>query len=758
MGILDERQYAPDFAYSDTPADEYYNKTDTFGYFTEDGTTYVIERRDTPRPWLAYLVNDKVYSCLTNLGGGYLRHARGYNITKQWERDWYYTHEPCGKRLVLIEVDGKTVNFFDEAENFLEYVSVGSVKFVGDIGDLHIELTMFVPNELPCEAWQMRLQSAAPKTVKITVEQEWQFAFFLAKEKAPTDVTAGKNVVWARKYGFVCPFAMSGDATASWSKSIQNRQFKAEDEDQEIITGHLERTLTVNGAADVYVVSGAGYGEKEGADGLTMLNPAVFAAEFAAMQAKWEKRIRRNFCKTPHENFDRFVNYWLKNQLQLTYYFDRSHPVVGYRDSLQDAWGYMLVEPETAINKVLCTLDHMLPDGRCPRQYYRWADEGHDFRDFSDSIIWVGEAITGYIKETGDFAVLDKEIGFLGSDEKATVAEHLLRGFDSLYHLRGKNGLVLMRAGDWLDSLEGMRRYGEDNTSVFVTVGAFHAQNLLAELFDFVGRTDDAALLRARSAEYKEIVNRVAWDGNWFAYAYFEDGEPVGGAQNLEGKIHANVQTWAIFSGIVDDPKRIRSIEKAMNRYLQTPFGPMLFYPPYVLYGERIGRTQNQRAGTLENGGVYNHAAGFKVFADVARGDYDDALDTFLRAVPNHPDNSDRCRTGEPYAVGNVYYGANHHRFGMNLFTWWTATVAWLMHGAFEQILGVKSGYAGLELEAHVPDDWERYEANKLYRGTMYHIVFERTDGEKGVWVDGVKQASNIVKADKPDCEVLVKF
>ncbi len=758
MGILDNRQYAPDFIYSDTPADDYYNKTDTFGHFTADGSTYIIERRDTPRPWLAYMANDKVYSCVTNIGGGYFRHARGYNITKQWERDWYYTYNPCGKRMVLMEMDGKSVNFFDEAENFIEYVSVGSVKFVGDIGDLHVELTIFVPNERPCECWKIHLESATPKTVKITAEQEWQFAFFLAKEDVPTDASVDGNIVLARKYGFVCPFAMSGDAVASYSIGMQNRGMKDTDKDQEITTAHLERTLTVDGHADVYIVSGAGYGEDEGTDVLALLDAEVFAQEFAAMEAKWDTRIHRNYCKTPHENFDRFVNYWMKNQLQLTYYFDRSHPVVGYRDSLQDAWGYMLVEPETAIDKVMCTLGHMLPDGRCPRQYYRWADEGHDFRDFSDSIIWVGEAITSYIKETGDFAVLDKEIGFLGSDEKATVAEHLLRGFDSLYHLRGTNGLVLMRAGDWLDSLEGMRRYGEDNTSVFVTVGAFHAQNLLAELFDHVGRQGDAALLRARSAEYKEIVNRVAWDGNWFAYAYFEDGEPVGGAENLEGKIHANIQTWAIFSGIVDDPKRIRSIEKAMNRYLQTPFGPMLFYPPYVLYGERIGRTQNQRAGTLENGGVYNHAAGFKVFADVARNDYDDALDTFLRAIPNHPDNSDRCRTSEPYAIGNSYCGANHHRFGMNLFTWWTATVAWLMHGAYEQILGVKAGYAGLELEAHVPDEWTHYEVDKLYRGTMYHITFERTDGDTGIWLDGVKQAGRVVISNKDACAVLVKF
>lgn len=180
--------------------------------------------------------------------------------------------------------------------------------------------------------------------------------------------------------------------------------------------------------------------------------------------------------------------------------------------------------------------------------------------------------------------------------------------------------------------------------------------------------------------------------------------------------------------------------------------------PPYVFYGERCGRVQRQRPGTFLNTAVYNHAASFKVYADVAREDYDDALDTFLRALPNHPDNSDSCRTSEPYCVGNVYYGPHNERYGMNLFSWFTATPAWLIHGGYEQILGVKAGFDGIEITPHVPVDWENYSVNKLYRGTKYEIEFARSSEEKGIWVDGVKIAGNCVKSDKGSCKVLVKF
>lgn len=758
MGILDERQYAPECSDSDLPLDMYYDKTTSFGHFTEDGSTYVIERRDTPRPWLHYLTNEKVYSCVSNNGGGFMWHARGVRVTKQWERDWYYTHDPCGKRTLLIETDGVERDFFANAEGLTEYITPGSVRFVGKLDDLRVEVTIFVPNKLPCECWRVRIENRGKaKQARITVGQDWHFLYpYDFGRETPPSVHCEDNVIIASKLGLFGAFAVSGSRVLAETEDYLDATPSGIE--HALTRARLTQTVSLEETADVYVVSAASEDEAEARSTFVCLTSEGYEAEFSALQKTWRERVERNRCELPDKNAERFLNYWLKNQLCLTYFFDRGHPVVGYRDSLQDAWGYMLVDPEEARNKLVRTLAHMMVDGRCPRQYYRWENKDHDMRDFSDSIVWVADAIASYIKETGDTGILDEQIPFLDSTECTSVEDHILRGLNSLYTLRGTNGLVRMRGGDWLDGLEGINKYGEDATSVWVTVAAFHAQNVLAELFDFLGKSDEAALMRARSAEYREIVNRVAWDGNWYTYAFFEDGEPIGSSKNLEGKIYANVQTWAVFSGIVDDPDKVRRIEKAMNRYLQTPFGPMLLYPPYVFHGERCGRLQRQRPGTFANGAVYNHAAGFKVFADVARGDYDDALDTFLRAIPNHPDNSDFCRTGEPYAVGNVYYGINHPRMGMNLFTWWTATVAWLIHGGFEQILGVKAGYNGLIIEPHVPVDWETYRVQKRYRGTLYRICFERTEGECGIWVDGVKQAGNCITSDLDECSVTVKF
>lgn len=755
MGVLDTKEYYPEVIMANLPLEDYYNKDRTFGKFTENGAAYVIENKNTPRPWLQFLCNDKIFSCVTNTGGGFIRHIKGCNLTKEWSQ-YYLIREPYGKRELFIELNGERISFFDKSEDFTTTVRPGTICFEGKIEDIAIKLLIFVPENIPCECWRVEIENQGEeKNIKVIAQQDWQFNFLYETPEEDIKVSCNSNVAVAKKCGMKGVFS-ANDSIAMTEKT--NEKFP-DGSVSDIVGVSLEREVNIaeNESVKWYVVSGACEDDEEEKQVLGCVDEKKNNDELNNLLDKWKCMIERNYCELPDKNTEYFLNYWLKNQLYLTYRYDRADMYVGYRDGLQDSWGYLLVDPAKAKEKIITTLSYMMPDGRCPRQYYRWDNNLHDMRDFSDSIIWAADALTGYIKETGDFGIFDEKIPFLGSDEISTVENHVFRGLDSLYTLRGKNGLVRVRGGDWFDGLGGINKYGDDATSTWITIAAFYAQNVMSELYEYIGEQEKAELMRTRSEEYKKIVNEVSWDGNWFTYAFFEDGEPIGSSKNLEGKIYLNAQTWAMFTGIVDDKDKIRRMEKAINRYLQTPFGPLLNYPPYVFYGERCGRVQRQRQGTFGNSAVYNHAASFKVYADVSRGDYDDALDTLQRALPNHVDNSDMCRTSEPYAVGNVYYGPNNSRFGMNLFSWFTATAAWLIHDGFEEILGVKAGYDGLVIEPHICSDWNEFKVSKKYRNTMYHILFERST-EKGIWVDGIKQEGNCIKSDKNECEVIVRF
>ncbi len=751
MLTLKNKEFFPDCSHNDCDIDDYYLRDKTFGHFAEDGRAYIITDPKTPRPWVQYLCNDKIRSAVSNTGRGYLWYDGADYVTKQHEYNGnYMPRNVNGQRSVILNVEGKDYDFFYVAEELVCTVRPGYVVYDGTVAGLTVRVTVLIPLEAPVECWQVEIANPTDRAVSVDMRaiQELNYA-----AGADATVECQGKIIKGVKGPITSLF--TADCVDTVLSEIYTEQLDAECSfTKEVLT----TTLNIPGGECAFwnIVSVAYRDSKDAEGALAYTSHSLFDEELARIVRYWDGLISANYCELPDKNLQNFLNIWLKNQIHLTFRYDRGGDVTGYRDGLQDTWGNLLVEPSLSRDKLILCLSYMLPDGRCPRQFDKFGSK-HDMRDFADSPIWAPIALEGYIKETGDLSILDEVIPYLGSDEKTSVEEHIYRALDYLYHSRGKNGLILMRGGDWADGLSGINKYGEDATSVWMTIATFYAQNKMESIYRYIGNTEKADLMAARSAEYKEVANRVGWDGEWMTYGFFEDGEPIGSHKNLEGKIWLNPQTWGIFTGIVDDPRRVAKMSRAVSRYLDTPYGAMVNYPPYVFYGARCGRIQRQRPGMFLNSSVYNHAASFKVFSDVRRGAYEDAWDTLSRCLPNHPDNSDTRRTSEPFAVGNVYYGPDHPRQGMNLFSYFTASPSWLMQGGFAEILGVNADFDGLTLTPHVSEDWESYTVNKRYRGTLYHIRFERSE-EKGVWLDGVRQPGNTVKSENPTAEVLVKF
>ncbi len=748
MISLKDKVFMPDCSGNDVDIDLYFTKGKTFGHFEENGRAYVITDRNTPRTWVQYLCNDKVRSAVSNVGGGYLYHVKSVNLTKQYETvpGNYMPRNYNGRRYLTVSGEGFETEFFSQADNFTCTVRPGYVTFDGDVKDMHIQVVIFVPENAPCECWRINVKGKVTEAVKLTACQEAS----LSKDQFEGAETFGDLRVTTGDITSIF-FADKADSTSARKVQEDNYHFILKESID--VNANLKEMEEFNWL----VVSGGVSDGEEEAEVMAFLRNSVYDEELKKTKEKWDKIINENYCVLPDKNAEYFLNVWLKNQVHLTFRYDRGEKFTGYRDGMQDSWGNLLVQPEKTKEKMLMCLSYMMSDGRCPRQIDRFKGE-HDMRDFSDSPIWIPITLNSYIKLTGDFGVLEEVLPFMDSADVSTVENHIYRALDYLYNSRGKNGLIRIRRGDWADGLGGINQYGEDATSVWLTIAAYYAQNLMAEIYKENGCNEKAREMEKRSAEYKQLVNSVGWDGNWLIYGFFEDGEAIGSKDNLEGKIWLNPQTWGIFTGIIDDKQKIDKMVRSVSRYLDTPFGAMVNYPPYVFYGERCGRIQKQSPGQFLNSSIYNHAASFKVFSDVKRGAYEDAMDTFSRCIPNHPDNSDTCRTSEPFCVGNVYYGPNNHRYGMNLFSWYTAAPSWLIHGGFEEILGVKPTFMGLEITPHVSEDWDGYSVRKVYRGTTYNITFEKSAHEKGIWKDGEKQPGNVVYSEKESCNVIVKY
>ena len=762
---LTNKKYGLDVDPQNLSPELFYNCDKTFGYFSEDGRSYTVTDKNTPRAWFQYLCNDNFFSAITNKGLGFTCYKLGlFRVTKYYEEMNYLPRIPNGARKIYLKDKKRGIlyDFFEDASNLTFTVRPGEVEYEGSVADVFLRVTIFVPECDSCECWKIEIINSSDrlKEYQISFAQDWAFAYLgndpiSAIEQHDGGVTAVVNSrnLFKELYGYFSVNASVTSHIAQYKETVWGKE-------ETFTKVTLVQDISIEGGKkQTYIVVSGACEDRAECDRVksNFESEETFEKELVKVREHWSKKIEKNSCTVPDKNFERFINVWLKNQLDLTYRYSRMYNT-GYRDNMQDAWGYSLVDTDGTREKMLEGLSYMYTDGRCARTYN--LIEGHMMKDdFCDSPVWIPNTLTTYIKETGDYAILDVTLPYLESQETGSVKEHVLRSLELLWKLRGKNGLVLMREGDWLDGLSGIQKYGDDATSAWCTIAAFWAQNQLAELFDEIGDVQNATLMKERSAEYKKAFNEVAWDGKWCAYAFFEDGEPIGSHKNYEGKIYLNAQTWAIFSGILDDERKVQIIEKSVQRYLMTPFGCQLMQPPYVFYGDRCGRIHRQIPGTFANGAIYNHAASMKIFSDAARGDGDDAYDTFVRACPNNMDNSDLRRTSEPWCVGNVYYGPDHSHYGMNLFTWFTGAAAWLMQGGYTQILGVSPDYHGIKIKPNVPFDWDEYDVRKTYRDSIYNIHFERSkDGEKGIWLDGDKINGNIVKTEKPSCQVLVKY
>ena len=723
---------------------DYHDKDRKFGQFIEDGAAYRIEDPRTPRPWLNYFANRDFGSVLANDGRGFTWfRSTLLRITKYEHPVDYLPREFVdGRTVVFVPADGSDIVPLLPAREGVTCVHrPGSSTLSVKRRELALDFTLCVPPEDNCEIWLLDLRNAGDRPLRgsLRLEQVWSIATFgihTAEEGIPYVSTPGKDLqialdrqgVYAESRDPMLPYPLAAGFFSADADRAECTPETAKRPDGRIFTFHRCRlgksiVLPPGESVQMEVVSAAER-SRAALDALRrrLRIPGAGRERLELVRRQWRNRQAAPACSIPAADLQNFLNVWLKNQLHLTFCFVRSGHS-GYRDSLQDAWGYTLVDPERARARLLQILAHQRADGTAPRNFSNFEDGKHDLRNFMDSPVWMARTLADLIKETGETALLEVEVPFLDGGT-GTVAEHAWRSLDVLYQRRGRHGFCLTGEGDWNDALEGISRDG-DAVSVWLTMALYDALRHLLELLEFAGNSGRAEILRRRAEDIRRCVNAAAWDGAWYVYGFTGRGNPIGSARNREGRIHLNAQTWAVFSGLADADRARQALE-SVKQHLDTPLGPALLAPPYVHEAAEVGRIARLEPGTFENGAVYQHAVAFKILADIARGDGAAACETFQRLLPTHPENFDARRTSEPYCTGNFYCGPGHPRFGQNFFSWFTGNGAWLMRIGYDYLLGVRPDFQGLRLQPCVPPDWPEYRVVRRFRGCEYHIRFVR--------------------------------
>jgi cyclic beta-1,2-glucan synthetase len=264
-----------------------------------------------------------------------------------------------------------------------------------------------------------------------------------------------------------------------------------------------------------------------------------------------------------------------------------------------------------------------------------------------------------------------------------------------------------------------------------------------APLAERRGRSDLAAQYDGERRWLTGMLE-LAWDGDWYRRAYFDDGTPLGSVQNEECKLDSLTQSWAVLSGAAQ-PRRAERAMHAVRAHLVRRDAQivLLLTPPFDRMAHDPGYIKGYVPGVRENGGQYTHAALWTVLALARLGMGDEAMELFHMINPiNHmrtPEDTERYRV-EPYAVAADVYAHPMH-VGRGGWTWYTGSAGWMYQAAIEGLLGLRPNGASVSLDPCIPTVWPEYSLTWRVGRTRYRFTVlnpdRRSRGVAAATLDG---------------------
>ncbi|XMO85802.1 glycosyl hydrolase family 65 protein [Algibacter sp. AS12] len=743
-----------------------------YGNFEKGGTEYKITNPQPPRDWFNMLWNPTYLASVgQNMNGFSLYQNEEGVVTNLFGKQ----DDRSAPRNIYVR-DNKTTEVWSvalrpthvELDNYTCSHGLGYSILESKKNGIRVSFQIFVPRKEAAEIWSVSVVNesggnrdlsvftVAPVVLdgkSLTYGYNSAVDGYHDKEKQRLYFRNRSVSVMTEKYrAFTYTdvlydhFDISKDVFLGKSQSYSNPecildgQLNDSDASTEYMVSALQHNLNLNVGKEqrINFVLGIVFDEKE-ADKVTALyaNSSLIDAELEKIKKQNIERLGFNFVDTPIADFNNLFNIWIRHQLYLMADWARFY-FKGYRDTLQDAAGMAILNPERAIAMLKKALENQRSDGFCPRAFrVPSMDVAAADKHYSDSPSWISHATYSILNETGDISILDKVVHY--SDKGAgTVWEHNLQAIDFLWEDRGDRGLSLIRHGDWNDLMDKVGAEGKGE-GVWMSIALARALKLIGEIAEWKGDIERVIQCEIRYQEIKANILKHGWDDDHFIYAFTDAGNKVGDSASSEGQVFINPQSWAMLAGIIDIDKYETIMEK-VEPMVNTPVGPVHNWPPFTKYNKDIGSITGIPQGNFTNGNVYCHAASFKIAADYTAGRNDKAFNTFIDILPSE-------EKSEPYAQANSYVGPSALRKERNVSDdpWRTGTVAWNVLNCFDNLLGFKRDFKGFSINPQIPSHWDKLSFKRFFRGVLFKINISRGKTQN-ILVDGVKQSDAFIE------------
>lgn len=507
---------------------------------------------------------------------------------------------------------------------------------------------------------------------------------------------------------------------------------------------------------------------------------------FTELKAYWDNLLDIYVLKSEEEKLDRMVNIWNQYQCMVTFNMSRSASFfesgigrgMGFRDSNQDLIGFVHQIPERARERIIDIASTQFPDGGCYHQYQPLTKRGNNDigGGFNDDPMWLIFGTIAYIKETGDFSILDEPVPFDNQPgSEVSLFDHLRISFNHVIENLGPHMLPLIGRADWNDCLN-LNCFSWDPNESFQTTenkteGSKAESLMIAGLFVVCGRDyvelciqtermDEANRAQKFIDQMVGAVKKHGWDGEWYLRAYDYFGKKVGSKENEEGQIFIESQGWCTMAGIGLEEGMVKKALDSVKKHLDCEHGIVLNHPAFTKYLVEYGEISSYPAGYKENAGVFCHNNPWIIIGETVLGRGDYAWDYYRKICPSYTEERSALHKVEPYVYSQMIAGKDAARPGEGKNSWLTGTAAWNYYAITQFILGIKPTYNGLEINPCIPSAWKEYTVKRKFRGATYDITVLNPQnvckGIKTLEVDGEMIEGNIVKHRPGHHQVIV--